>query len=329
MDNLENPFPFMQSATAYAESKILLTAAKLGIFSRIPGRINPEVFARRYKLSEQGLHLLLNALVALRIMIREDDGSYKLLGEVAALFNRYPEIVADMLHHDHLYHVWERLEESIRTGESPAPPPEELASYPASLETFLLSMRAHATYLAPALCRLPEWEKKRNLLDLGGGGAGFARALTEAFKNLSVTIADLPDALAVTKRHLERNGETNRISLFPCNCYEDSLPEGPFDCILISHLVHIYPAPDNRRLIHKAAQRLHTGGDLFLLDYFLDENETAPKEAVRFRLLMKMGTPQGDCYSLPNALDWLKSAGLTSHQIISLQGGNTLITARR
>jgi len=93
MDNLENPFPFMQSATAYAESKILLTAAKLGIFSRIPGRINPEVFARRYKLSEQGLHLLLNALVALRIMIREDDGSYKLLGEVAALFNRYPEIV--------------------------------------------------------------------------------------------------------------------------------------------------------------------------------------------------------------------------------------------
>ena len=319
----------MRAATAYAESKTLLTAAKIGLFSPLPGGIVAATFAHQHNLSEQGLGLLLNALVALRIMVRENGGNYRIREDIATLFSRYPGMVADMLHHDHLYHTWEHLEESVRTGESPDPPAGELASYPASLEVFLLSMRAHATYLAPDLCRLPGWEKKRTLLDLGGGGAGFARAFTKAFNALSVTIADLPDAITITRRHLAEAGETDRISLFPCNCYEDPLPEGLFEGILISHLIHIYPARDNRRLIHKAAQHLHPHGELLLLDYFLDENETAPKEAAIFRLLIKMGTPRGDCYSLPVAFDWLESAGLTAHRVIPLQGGNTLIAARR
>ncbi len=324
-----SPLPFMRAATAYAESKILLTAAKIGLFSPLPGGIVAATFARQHDLSEQGIKLLLNALVTLHVMIKENNGSYRLREDIAILFSRYPGMVADMLHHDHLYSVWEHLEDSIRTGESATPSTEDLSAYPASLETFLLAMRAHATYLVPDLFRLPGWEKKRNLLDLGGGGAGFAGAFTKAFKNLSVTIADLPDAIAITKRHLEETGGTDRISLFPCNCYKDSLPEGPFESILISHLVHIYPARDNRRLIHKAAQHLHPHGELLLLDYFLDENETAPKEAAIFRLLMKMGTPQGDCYALPVTFDWLESAGLTAHRVIPLQGGNTLIVARR
>ena len=319
----------MRAATAYAESKILLTAAKIGLFSPFPGRIDAATFAHQHNLSEQGIKLLLNTLVTLHVMIKENNGGYRLREDIATLFSRYPEIVADMLHHNHLYSVWEQLEESIRTGESLTPSTEELSAYPTSLETFLLAMRAHATYLAPDLCRLPGWEKKRNLLDLGGGGAGFARAFTKAFKNLSVTIADLPDAIAITRRHLEETGETSRISLFPCNCYKDPLPEGLFEGILISHLIHIYPARDNRRLIHKAAQHLHPDGELLLLDYFLDEDETAPQEAVIFRLLMKMGTPRGNCYSLPVAFDWLESAGLTAHRVIPLQGGNTLIAARR
>jgi len=324
-----DPIPFMRAATAYAESKILLTAAKIGLFSPLPGEIVAASFARQHDLSEQGIRLLLNALVALRIMVRENDGSYKIREDIATLFSRYPGMVADMLHHDHLYSVWEQLEESIRTGENPTPSIGELSAYPTSLETFLLAMRAHATYLAPDLCCLPGWEKKRNLLDLGGGGAGFASALTKAFRHLSVTIADLPDAIAITRRHLEETEETDRISLFSCNCYEDPLPEGLFEGILISHLIHIYPAQDNKRLIHKAAQHLHPDGDLLLLDYFLDEDETAPQGAVIFRLLMKMGTPRGDCYSLPVAFDWLESAGLTTHRVIPLQGGNTLIAARR
>jgi len=328
-DTNPDPFSFMRAATAYTESKILLTVAELGIFAVPSGRIDSKAFARQHNLSEEGLTLLLNALIAFHIIRREDDGSYRLEEEITALFNRYPGMTADLMHHNHLYHVRERLGETVRTGKSLGPPKEELQAYPASLEMFLMAMRAHAAYLAPGLCRLLEWEGKRNLLDLGGGGAGFADAFTKAFRNLSVIIADLPDAIAVTAKHFEKGENTKRIFLYPCNCYEDPLPDGPFDGVLISHLVHIYSDSDNRRLIQKAARSLQAGGEMLLLDYFLDEQETAPKEAVVFRLLMKMGTPQGDCYSLPVVRNWLESAGLAVHRVIPLKGGNTLVTARQ
>ena len=327
-DDFSPLFPFLEMIGGYTAARVLTTAGKIGLFTPPYKSISPEAFSTRHHVSKKGIQLLLNALVALRIFEKEDH-TYIIKEEIRRLFERFPELRWDLIHHDHLYNVWERLEEGIRTGHSPNPPGEDLARYPESLEIFLRAMRAHTRFLVPEVMSLLKWEGIYHLLDLGGGGAGFALSLVQRFEGLTVTLLDLPDATNLTKKIIADETGARRIILVPRNAYTDPLPEGPFDRILISHLIHIYPAEDNQQLVERAAYRLKSAGNLLLLDYFLDEEETGPREAVLFRLLMMIGTPRGDCFSLSTARKWLEHAGLTLEETFPLSRGNTLISARK
>jgi len=48
-----------------------------------------------------------------------------------------------------------------------------------------------------------------------------------------------------------------------------------------------------------------------------------------FRLLMMIGTPEGDCYPLSAALEWVKQAGLVPAKPLPLPRGNSLLIARK
>ncbi len=311
-------------AGGYAPAKIVLTAGKIGFFTPPFDPVEPETFAGNHHVSQRGIYLLLQALVALGIFQKRGE-AYLLKEEVRDLFERYPGLRWDLVHQDHLYRVWERLDEGVRMGHSPDPPEEELAQYPDSLEVFLRAMNMHASGLFSGISALPGWEKVAQLLDIGGGGAGFALPLVRRLEALTVTLFDLPDAIAVTERIIQDDPCANRIHLCTGNAYADPLPMGPFDRILISHLLHIYPMEDNQRLIERAASRLKRGGDLWLVDYFLDEDEMAPLEAVLFRLLLFIGTPQGECYTFATARQWLVRVGLTVREPVPLGRGNSLL----
>jgi len=315
-------------AEGYATAKVLTASAKLGFFSPPFPPVSPEGLARDRQLPLRGVRLLLNALTALGIYEKKGN-EYRLREGFRRLFGDHPELQDDLIHHDHLYDVWGRLEEGIRAGASVSPTEEEAARYPESLAVFLRAMRAHATYLAPEILSGVPWTGIREVLDIGGGGGGYALALARRNPDLKVTVADLPDAVELTKDMIAGEPEARRILFHPGNAYTDPLPEGPFDRIFISHLVHIYPADENRALVAKAARRLRPGGDLLLLDYFLNDAETGPREAVLFRLLMMIGTPKGDCYRLSEAKAWLARAGLTPTAIRALPRGNTLVVAQR
>lgn len=317
---------FLDIAGGYATSKVITTAARIGLFSPPYEPISPAAFSKKHHIPEKGVYFLLNALVALEICKKSGD-HYVFRDEIRHLFESFPGLPWDLIHQDHLYDVWGRLEKAILTGRSPDPPEEELERYPASLEIFLRAMQAHSYALTPEILSSQKWDSVHQLLDIGGGGAGFALALTRHFDDLNVTIVDLPDAIAQTEKIIASELESRRISLVVCDAFNDPLPNGPFDRVLISHLLHIYPARENKTLIEKAAWCLKTGGDLLLLDYFLNNDETAPREAVLFRLLMMIGTPSGDCYPLSAAQTWLNQSHLIPQNVIPLGRGNTLITA--
>ena len=269
---------------------------------------------------------MLNALVSLEVF-EKAGSSFRLRTEIQELFNEHPGLIRDLIHHDHLYNVWGRFEKGIKMGKSVPPPEEETRRYPESLEVFLHAMRAHAGYLASELISRIPWQGVKHMLDIGGGGGGYALALTREFTDLAVTIADLPDAAKLTEEMISRENGSRQIEIVPCNAYSGELPAGPFDRIFISHMIHIYPAEENRRLVQKAASLLKRGGDLLLLDFFLDDSESAPREAAIFRILMMIGTPEGDCYLLSKAKAWITDVGLKPCQVELLPRGQTLLRA--
>ena len=321
-------FSLLNLAKGYAPAKIVTTAAKIGLLEPAIQPIIPEIFASCHHLSPKGIRYLLNTLVALGLFERR-EGAYHMKEEIYSLFEQFHDLQWDLIHHDHLYEVWGRLEKGIRLGHSPEPPEEELARYPESLGIFLKAMRAHARRMAPMLVKKLPWKGVRRLLDIGGGGGGFALSLVREIGGLEVTLLDLPDAIQITRDFVAREAKGGRIRCVPCNVYADPWPAGPFDRILVSHLLHIYPEEENRRLLQKVVDQLRPGGELLLIDYFLTEDETGPLEAVLFRLLMMVGTPAGDCFPLPSVKVWIREAGMDPIADDSLGGGNTLIRARK
>ncbi len=327
-DDLTPLFSLLNMTGGYAVSRVLMVAGKFGLFSPPFDPITPGGLAARRHLSEKGSRLLLDALTSLNFF-EKIGNTYRVRGDLRRCLEQFPELYWDLIHQDHLYDVWKRLEKGIQAGRAPSPPKEVLKHYPTSLEIFLRAMRVHAILLAPEIIAALPWRGIHHLLDIGGGGAGFAHFLTRRYNDLRVMLYDLPDAVTLTKKIISDQPGADRITLRAGNAYSDPLPAGPFDRILISHLLHIYSPEDNCRLLVKAASHLKPGGDLLLVDYFLDASETAPREAVLFRLLMMIGTPEGDGYSISSAHRWLEGAGLIPTPPVRLSRGNTLLAGRK
>ena len=103
----------------YWETKILLTAIRLDVFSVLDGkRKTLHDMADRLSSHGQTLELLLNALVAMRLLVKE-GGSYGNSAAAAThLVRSSSQYVGHLLLlHDAEWDNWGQLEQTIRTGQ--------------------------------------------------------------------------------------------------------------------------------------------------------------------------------------------------------------------
>src|SRR5437867_5836548 len=105
----------------YWETKILLTAVKLDLFSVLAEKhLSATEMAQRIQADERALVLLMNALVAMRVLIKEDDRFANTDVARTHLVKASPQYVGHLLLlHDAEWNNWGKLEETIRTGRSP------------------------------------------------------------------------------------------------------------------------------------------------------------------------------------------------------------------
>ncbi len=64
-------------------------------------------------------------------------------------------------------------------------------------------------------------------------------------------------------------------------------------------------------------------------DFILNPEKTGPQFAALFTINMLVGTEQGASYNETEYTDWLKSAGFSEVQRITLPGPSDLIVATR
>jgi hypothetical protein len=217
----------------YWETKILLTAVTLDIFSALESRsLTASEAAAKLGTNERALGLLMNALVASGLLTR-DDMRYA-NSDVAQryLIRDRPGYVGHLLLlHDAEWMNWGQLEQAIRTGQSPTTrhlfktDPELGANVLAVLDRI---GQQSGRSLAPQL-RL---EAAERLLDLGGGAGTNAIACCNQYPKLHATVFDLPQTLAVAERAVKEAGLESRITLLPGDFNRDSLGEA-YDAILM------------------------------------------------------------------------------------------------
>ncbi|MDA1304051.1 MAG: methyltransferase [Nitrospirae bacterium] len=296
----------------YWETKILLTAIKLDLFSTLDNRsAAPSEIAGQFAFNERSLSLLLNALVAMRVLTKLDGRFGNTTVAQKYLVKTQEEYVGHLLIlHDSEWDNWGKLEETIRTGVSPVRQhvfetnPEMGANVLAVLDRI---GRGGGINLAKYL----QLDGVEHLVDIGGGAGTNAIAFCQEYPNLKATVFDLPQTLVVTERYVKEAGLEDRIVLKPGNFNTDLLG-GPYDVALMSDILHYQDHHINGALVEKVYAHLTPKGRLVIKDRFLDPDRTSPAWTTAFAVHIMVNTEHGDCFTTQEAMDWMTNAGFQS-----------------
>jgi SAM-dependent methyltransferase len=316
----------------YAESRILHAAVTLGIFDALDasGRTAEEV-AAQLRTNARATDLLLNALVALRLVRKTGDRFTETDVSRAFLTSASPTSYAAMVRFDaSLWGLWERLADTVRSGEPARTPDmfqqsvEETALFIDGMAS-LVQARGDARVLAETL----DLGTARRLLDVGSGPGTYPIEFCRRHPHLAVTIFDLPGTLDVTRRHLAESGLEDRIRLVPGDYRRDALPGG-HDVVFLSNIIHGEDEDTNRALMRKVHGALVPGGRVLIKDHVTDESGTSPAAAAIFSIAMLLFT-RGRDYAYAEIRAWLLDAGFARASVDVLPPGliSTLVTGHK
>jgi len=287
-----------------------MTAVELDIFTNLgEGSTSAEV-ARRIQTDPRATEMLLNALVSLELL-RKENGRY-FNSDLAAQHLTGGSRMA-MMHQVHLWHRWSTLTDCVRKGTSVS----ERKRDEAGTEAFIAAMHRNASERAAVVVCAVDASKSRNLLDLGGGSGAYSIAFAQANPHLRATILDGEPVLKIAARHIAQAELSTRISTKAGDMLTTDLGSG-FDLVLLSQILHMFSPEENRRVLQRAYDALDHGGRIVIQEFILDPDKTSPRWAVFFSLNMLVGTSGGSSYSAEEIQAFLVNAGFRNIQHVKL-----------
>ncbi len=293
----------------YWETKILLTAVHLDLFSALKGvSLTINQLAETNALNPRALELVLNALVAMRVLTKNEKMYANTAVAERYLVQSSSEYVGHLLIlHDAEWDQWGRLADVVKTGKSPVLQ-HVFETNPDLGAQVLTVLDRIGRGSGPALAQRLNLKGANRMLDIGGGAGTNAIAFCREYSDLTATVFDLPSTLKVTKQCVEEAGLSDRIQLLPGNFHEDAF-QGSFDVALMSDILHYQDGKANAALVRKVYDCLNDNGRLIIKDRFLDPQRTSPAWTTAFAVHILVNTEKGECFTMEETRQWMEHAG--------------------
>jgi predicted O-methyltransferase YrrM len=310
----------METARSFQESRILLTAIELDVFTALgEGAAAPEA-AARLGADPRATEMLLNALAALGTLTKRQGIFHNTPMTAQYLSDHSPASErAGLMHMAHLWDRWSALTEVVRTGKV-----SRRRRGKRWTQAFIAAMHRGARARASHVVQAVGVEGVKKMLDVGGGSGALSIAFAQAAPGLHAEVLDLPGVLPITRRHIREAGLSTRVKTRSGDLTADDLGRG-FDLVLVSMICHMLGPDQNRDLFRRARQALAPGGRIAVQDFILDPDKTAPRMAAVFSLNMLTGTQAGASYSEPEYTAWLEEAGFKDVREIVLPMPSSLM----
>jgi SAM-dependent methyltransferase/DNA-binding CsgD family transcriptional regulator len=293
----------VQSARAFQESRVLLTALELDVFTTIGEGATAAETARKLGTDPRATEMLLNALVAVGALVK-GDAVFRCTVESKALGPARP----GLLHMVHLWDTWATLTECVKSGRAVRSRGPE--GFPeARTRAFIAAMHARAQESARETVRLSGIHDAKRMLDVGGGSGAFSIAFAKTCPELRAEILDLGAVVPLAEEYIREAGLQNRVRVRPGDMRTADFGEG-FDLVLLSAVCHMFGEDENRSLIQRCARALVPGGHLVIREFILQEDRAGPPHAALFALNMLVGTEHGNTYTEGEYRNWMEEADL-------------------
>jgi SAM-dependent methyltransferase len=181
-------------------------------------------------------------------------------------------------------------------------------------------------YEAQACLKYHDFGQYRRILDVGGNSGEFALRICRSHPGAEVTVFDLPLVCEIGAGHIRGEKEAKRISFAMDNALRDAWPTG-FDLISFKSMLHDWPEEAAKKLMASAAAALNPGGRLLVFERgtFEPSGKPFPYSQIPF-LLFHHSFRSPDFYT-----DHLRDLGFGKIEVINLDLGMPffLLTAVR
>lgn len=318
----------LELARGYQPAAILAAAADLDLFTALaPGPRSVGQLAGSLGGEPRGLAILLDALVALRLLVKCGE-AYVLPAELAPLLTATGErsVLAMAQHQSNCLRRWAQLARVIRTGR-PADSMPSVRGEQGDLEAFIGAMDNVSAPAADGVIRAVEPLKFQHVLDVGGASGTWTMAFLRACPAATATLFDLPEVLPLARQRLVAAGLASKVRLVGGDFLADPLPAGA-DLAWVSAIVHQNSRDQNRRLFARAFAALTPGGRLAIRDVVMDPSRTRPVAGALFAVNMLVATEGGGTFTFDELAEDLKSAGFVEVvQVRRDEGMNSVIVA--
>lgn len=301
----------------FQESRAILTALELDVFSAVGGGAAAEALAAKLGTDVRATEMLLNALAAIGLLAKED--AVFRCTPVAARYlaagspdNAQPAL----LHTVHLWPRWSTLTECVRRGTSVGARETGGEDW---TEAFIAAMHRNAAERAPQVVRAVDASGVRRMLDIGGGSGAYSIAFAQANPELRAQILDVGAVVPIAQRHIREAGVAERVTTRVGDLRTDSFGTG-YDLVFASAICHMLSPEENADLMRRAFAALAPGGRMVIQDFILEADKTKPRWGALFALNMLVGTAQGSSYSEPEYTAWLRAAGFGEVRRVRLPG---------
>jgi hypothetical protein len=316
-------------ARAFWEARILMTAAELDVFSLLADAPKTSAQVSRELASDpRATEALLNALVALGLLVKTEGAFGIKPGFERALSSSAPETVLPVIQHmAQLWNSWGQLTEIVRTGQVRRSV-EALERDEKGVSAFIGAMHTIGLGLAGSVVARLDLSGYRNLIDVGGGSGVYTIAVLRAAPEMRATIFDRPLVINLARQKLAEEGLTDRVALAEGDFYVDVLPGG-HDLALLSAIIHQNGPEQNVELYRKVFDALVPGGAIAIRDFVMSEDHTEPADGASFAINMLVNTPGGSTYSFGDISRDLEAAGFVDAELVYRGEMDSLVTARR
>lgn len=327
-----NPSHIMKLGTAFMESKTLLSAVELGLFTALgTDALTGQELCQRLGLHPRANPDFFDALVALRVLERDGDGQgarYHNTTEAGLFLDKTkPSYIGGILEmaNSRLYSFWGDLTEALTTGQ---PQNEVKTSGKALFEAmyadpdrtllFLEGMSGVSKGNFIALAEKYNFARHQLLCDVGGALGLLSTIVARQHPHLKCITADIAPVTPLAARCIASQGLQDRIEARMVDMFAEDLPR--CDVMTMSLILHDWNLEKKKQLIKKAYEALEPGGAFIAIDHMIDNARRENVTGLMISLTMLIETGDGFDYTPADFFGWCEEAGFRRGEVIPLTG---------
>ncbi len=339
--NQPSPSSIMQIGTGFWASKILLSAIKFQLFTKLAER--KKMSAKEIKTdlnlkcTDRHLFDFLDALTAFGFLHRDgllETASYSNSPDTETFLDKKkPSYIGGLLEmlNNRLYGFWGNLEEALLTGlpQNEAKRSEDFFGLiyqdTNKLREFINAMTGIQMGNFMAFAQKFDFSKYKTLVDVGGSAGLLSLMVAKHQPHMSCTTLDLPPVEPIAKETIEKFHLTDRVKTQNGDFFADAFPKA--DIVTMGNILHDWDEEKKIMLMKKAYEALPDGGAFVAIEGIIDDERKQNAFGLMMSLNMLIETGTGFDYTFADFNRWAKATGFKTTALLPLAGPSSAAIA--